>query len=181
MKHIINSNRRSCNSVQVVEVDPILSPATAAVERLKLSPERDYKRMKLLSERDDDYYDAIDHICYHSPKILQRTGCEGRIDGGCEGRIDGALDMASFSRVSESMSTGREKSSETNAVRFQPWTTSDLKDLFSAITTKKDRGKIANEQRRLVRCIAWESRLALLDTSSSSATSHERCCAFSAR
>ena len=171
MNNVSDDDRRSwtCNLVRVVETDTNFSPATAAVERLQLFPERECKRIRLLSERDDDYYEAIDQICYHSPScILQTTGVEERTGG--------AFDMRSLSQISDSIAKEHAQPIETNDFIFQPSADSNAKNSFSDTTTNKDRGMIAKEQGTLVRCIALDSRLALLDSSSSSVSNHERFC-----
>mmetsp|Transcript_11442 Transcript_11442/g.32934 ORF Transcript_11442/g.32934 Transcript_11442/m.32934 type:complete len:206 (-) Transcript_11442:65-682(-) len=146
-------------------IDPKLSPATAAVERLNLLPEREWNRVRLLSERDDDYYGAIDQIDNHA--IQQTEYKEG---------IDGVFDMTALSQISKSICTEHRTSLKASPIALL-YSTCDMEALFSIATTKKGRSAIAKgRRRRLVRCIAWKSRLALLDASPSNVTSHKRVC-----
>jgi len=160
MNSMINNNHSSsCNSV----VDPILSPATAAVEKLKFFSEREYS-LRLLSEEDEDENDENDEIynrSCHCSDIFKNAKYEGLMDE--------AFDMTTLARISESILIGQ--SIDANAItcrtsRPRP-PPSNIKEFLSAMAKKRGHNVIVKKQRRLVRCIAWDSRLAQLDSSSS--------------
>lgn len=169
MNYIIDNTSSSCYS----RVDPILSPgpATVAVEKLNFYPEREWKRVRLLSEGNEDGDDQVDDGFYQSFDVLQKAKSEGRTDE--------SFDMTILARITQSIAGGRSIEANTITCRTSPPPPppppSNLKEFFSIIAKKRNRDMIANEQRRLVRCIAWGSRLAQLDTSSS-VTIHERSC-----
>jgi len=152
--------------------DPKFHPATAAVEKLKFSPERKVKRVRLLSERDEDFgYDDMDENddcdiqCLKNPLWERRT--------------ERAFDMTSLSRISASISKehGRPVGTDSKARRKEPRPQSsqhNIKKFFSIGNTARDRDAITKKQRRLVRCIAWDSRLAQLDSSPSVAVCTKR-------
>jgi len=156
MYDVIEDTRSSCSSVLC---DPKLSPATAAVEKLN-------KRMGLLSEMEKDFGHEICDVFYD----LQYLGYE-----------DGSFNMTSLSRISDSISKECGLSVRTNNTTYRtvpPPTQSiadNIKDFISIGNAARDRDMITKKQHRLVRCIAWDSRLAQLD-SSPTVTVHERGC-----
>jgi hypothetical protein len=159
MDEVIDDTRSSCSTVFF---DPKLSPATAAVEKLN-------KRMGLLSEMEKDFGHEICDVFYD----LQNLGYEERKVG--------SFDMTSLSRISNSISKECGLSVRTNNTTYRtvpPPAQSiadSIKDFISIGNAARDRDIIAKKQHRLVRCIAWDSRLAQLD-SSPTVTVNERGC-----
>lgn len=152
-------SRKSFSSI----IEPKLNPATAAVEKLKFYPTKGLKRVRLLSERDEDYFHSSendDPHTYDQPTSL----CDG-----------GSFDMTSLSRISESISKEHGQSiTTTNNGRFRAMSfstqlsTNPTRDFYSHRKLSRNQDIVAKKQRRLVRCIAWDSQLAKLDSSSPS-------------
>lgn len=163
MNNAIDDIRNSCSSV----FDPKLNQATAAVEKLN-------KRMGLLSEMDEDFGHEInennDYVFYD----LQNLGCEERKGA--------SFDMTSLSQLSESISKECGLSiirTNNSTYRTVPPPTQpiadNIKDFLSIEKAARDRDVITKKQHRLVRCIAWDSRLAQLDSSPSVAVRERGC------
>jgi len=160
MNNTIDDDRRSCSSV----IDPELNPATAAVENLKFFPEMEFKCVRLLSEKDEDYGHNIHENDDRDFYELQNLGYEDRMST--------AFNKFSLSRISEFISKGHVQSIRTNTTIYRTTHpsksyTGNIKDFFSIIDAARDRDVITKKQRRLVRCIAWDSQLAQLDSSPS--------------
>ena len=164
----VNSN--SCNINLKMVIDPILTPATAALEKLnsvnnKLLEEMERKpqrRVRLLSEGDGD--------CdpYHSFIVY---GIETR----CEEILYRIFDDIASSDLSQKSYFNGDISIK--EVRISPYSSSsssstsnnannNLKRFFSVIDEVNKRNQdniVVRKRRRLVRCIALESRLVCLD------------------
>jgi hypothetical protein len=163
----IRVNSNSCNSNSSMIIDPILTPATAALEKLnsinnkfleemERNPQR---RVRLLSEGDGDPY--------HSFVV-------SRIETRCE-EIDHFFDYITSSDLSRETYFNHDISIK--EVRISSYSSSsssstnnnannNLKRFLSVMDAVKKRDRdniIVKKQRRLVRCIALESRLVFLD------------------
>ena len=151
----INNTRSFFSST----IDPKLNPATAAVEKLKFYPAKGLKRVRLLSEKDEDYCYTTENDDNHFNKQPN-----SRHDGG-------SFDMTSLSRISESISNGHGQSIITKNRRCGPTSSSthfhtkSTRGFYSNTNYATDKKIVAKKQRRLVRCIAWDSQLAQLDSS----------------
>ena len=165
MNMIIDGNRSSsCNS----KVDPKLNPATAAVEKLSFSPEREFERMVLLS---DQYEEIGQRAVDNGDQDFYDLQIRGR-----QNQTGNAFEMASLSQISECISKACGIPARNYTVATPPqYSTNDLKKILSIRSISRDRDAITRKQRRLVRCIACHSRLAQLDSSTSVAV-HERGC-----
>jgi len=130
-------------------VDTKLNPATAAVEKLKVSPQKEFKHMRLLSESNEDFDYAADCNGDCSFDCVENSGCKERIHG--------PFNMASLSRISESMLKECGKPVDNNAEEHRTVATPTTQ--LSNYNIKESRN-----QRRLVSCLAWDSRLAQLDS-----------------
>mmetsp|Transcript_2901 Transcript_2901/g.7973 ORF Transcript_2901/g.7973 Transcript_2901/m.7973 type:complete len:152 (-) Transcript_2901:208-663(-) len=147
----IKNNRSKFSSI----ADPKLNPATAAVEKLEFYPAKGLKRVRLLSEKDEDYL----HITENngSDKYNARYG-------------GGSFDMTSLSSIAESISNGRGQSINTENGWYGDrsssthFSTNYARGFYSKTNEGTDNKIVAKKQRRLVRCIAWHSELAQLDS-----------------
>jgi hypothetical protein len=171
----IGANSNRCNSNSSMVIDPTLTPATFALEKLnsinnKFLEEMERKpqrRVRLLSEGDGDYDP------YHSFIV---SGIETRCEEICR-IFDG---ITSLDSSQEPYFNGDISIKE---VRISPYSSSsssftnnnannNLKRFLSVMdeVNKRDRDNIiVKKRRRLVRCIALESRLVCLDRPYSSA------------
>jgi hypothetical protein len=146
-------------------IDPILTPATAALEKLnsinnKFLEEMERKpqrRVRLLSEGDGDYDP------YHSFIV-------SRIENRCEEINRIFDDIPSLDLSQKSYFNGDISIKE---VRISPYSSSSSSssnnnannnlERFLSVMNEVNKRNIVRKRRRLVRCIALESRLVCLD------------------
>ena len=156
MNSVIENNRSNCSS----GVDPKLNPATAAVDQLKFFPEWECQHVTLLSERCEHFGDAVDEnddYCIYDMQIL-----------GYEKLTRGGFSMTALSQISESISRDCERAVRTNPAIPLGESPKDIRNFYSIKKTTRDCDTLTKKQRPLVRCIACESNLAQLDSSSRS-------------
>jgi len=161
MNRVLQNNRSSCASA----FDPKLNPATAAVDQLKFFPDWECQHIALLSERDEYFGDTVDEnddYCIYDVQIL-----------GYEKLIKGGFSMTALSQISESISRECEQTAKANSTIPLGQSTKDIRNFYSIKKTTRDFDKLTTKQRPLVRCIACESNLAQLDSTSSVAV-HEQ-------
>lgn len=161
----MNSNIENENGSCSLVVDPELNPATAAVDQLKYFPEWDFKRVRLLSERDEDFGDMIDENNDHYVYDFQILGYEKLTRG--------AFNMNSLSQISESISRECGRSARTNPTVSLVPSRTDIRSFYPIQKAMRGRDAIIERKRPLVRCIACGSRLSQLDSPPSN-TVHER-------
>lgn len=169
MKDNVDKSKGCCSSI----IDPITSPATAAVEMLKYYPEMEFtfKHIQLLSEGDEAYFHLIaeddDSDVNDQPNTQYNYG---------------HFDMRPLSQISESISRecGQSIITSTNGCGTLVSSSAQLssnikKSLDPNRSTGTGQDNFSKKQRRLVACNAWDSQLAEID-SSPSVTVHERGC-----
>ncbi len=148
MNSIIGNDRNSCSSV----FDPKINPATAAVDRLKYIPDWKFERLRLLSEREDDFvtmFGENEDPCDYDVQILEFE----KLTRGTT-----AFNMDSLSRISKAISVQQGRSTKIDHSVHSPRSSPNRK-------TRRVRHPGTKKRRPLVTSIACRSRLCQLGSS----------------